>query len=85
MSRGLPVVASDVGCFAEVLGDAGLTFRAGDANDLASKIARLLDDSALASQLGGCGRQRILDHYLYRHMVEAHARAYRKIYTAGHI
>jgi glycosyltransferase involved in cell wall biosynthesis len=85
MSRGLPVVASDVGCFAEVLGDAGLTFRAGDANDLASKIARLLDDSALASQLGGCGRQRILDHYLYGHMVEAHARVYRQIHTAGHI
>jgi len=52
MLRGLPVVASDVGCFSEVLGDAGLTFRAGEAKDLASKIASLLDDSAIASQLG---------------------------------
>jgi len=85
MLRGLPVVASDLGSFVEILGDAGLTFRVGDANDLASKIASLLDDSALASELGGCGRQRILDHYPYSHMVEAHAQVYRQIHTAGHI
>jgi glycogen(starch) synthase len=85
MLRGLPVVASDLGSFVEILGDAGLTFRAGDASDLASKIADLLDDSAVACQLGACGRQRILDHYHRSHMVEAHARVYRQIYTAGHI
>ena len=85
MLRGLPIVASDLGSFVEILGDAGLTFRAGDANDLASKLASLLDDSALAIQLGGCGRQRILDHYPHSHMVERHARLYRLIHTAGHI
>jgi len=85
MLRGLPIVASDLGSFIEILCDAGLTFRAGDANDLASKVASLLDDSALASQLGACGRQRILDHYAYSRMVKAHARVYRQIYTAGHI
>jgi len=82
MSRGLPVVASDVGCFAEVLGDAGLTFRAGDAKDLARQIARLLDDSALASALGCRARRRIIENYQRSHMIEAHAQLYRRLYGA---
>ena len=79
MSRGLPVVASDVGCFVEVLGDAGLTFRVGDANGLARQIARLLDDSALASALSSRARRRILENYRRRHMIEAHAQVYRRL------
>ena len=44
MSLGLPIAASNVGCFAEVLGDAGLIFGAGDAKDLARQKTRLLDE-----------------------------------------
>jgi glycosyltransferase involved in cell wall biosynthesis len=83
MSRGLPIVASDLGCFVEILGNTGLTSRAGDANGLASQIARLLDDSTLASQLGNRARQRIFDLYPRRHMIEAHARLYRQIHEAA--
>ena len=83
MSRGLPVVASDVGCFAEVLGDAGLTFRVGDAKDLARKIARLLDDSALAFGLGSRARSRILENYQRSQMIAAHAQLYRRLSVAG--
>jgi glycogen(starch) synthase len=82
MSRGLPVVASDLGAFAEVLGDAGLTFRVGDAMDLARQIARLLDDSELAYAFGGRARRRILDRYLRNHMIETHARLYRRLRCA---
>jgi len=84
MSRGLPVVASDVGCFAEVLGDAGLTFRVGEAKDLARQIARLLDDSGLASALSGRARSRILEHYQRTHMIEGHAQLYRRLCRAKH-
>jgi glycosyltransferase involved in cell wall biosynthesis len=84
MLRGLPIIASDLGCFAEVLGDTGLTFRVGDPIDLASKIARILDDSAFASRLGVQARQRIIDSYPRGHMIEAHARLYRKMYAAAH-
>lgn len=84
MLRGLPIIASDLGCFAEVLGDTGLTFRVGDPTDLASKIARILDDSAFASRLGVLARQRIVDSYPRGHMIEAHARLYRKMYAAEH-
>ena len=82
MSRGLPVVASDVGCFAEVLGDAGLTFRVGDAKDLARQIARLLDDSALAFALGSRAQSRILENYQRSQMIAAHAQLYRRLSVA---
>ena len=78
MSRGLAVVASDLAAFAEILGDAGLTFRAGDARDLARQLGRLLDDSTLAPRLGSRARQRIIDAYPRSRMLEAHAALYRK-------
>jgi glycosyltransferase involved in cell wall biosynthesis len=84
MLRGLPIIASDLGCFVEVLGDTGLTFRVGNATDLASQIARILDDSAFASQIGSRARQRIFDFYPRGKMIEAHARLYRKMYAAVH-
>ena len=83
MQRGLPVIATDLGCFVEVLGDAGLTFRVGDAKGLASQIASLLDDSALATRLGDRARQRICNLYQRREMIAAHARLYQEIYV-GH-
>jgi glycosyltransferase involved in cell wall biosynthesis len=79
MSRGLPVVASNVGCFAEVLGDAGLTFGVGDAMELARQIARLLDDSALASELSGRARGRISEWYPRSKMIKLHAQLYRRL------
>jgi glycosyltransferase involved in cell wall biosynthesis len=84
MLRGLPIIASDLGCFVEVLGDAGLTFHVGDANDLASQLASLLNDPALAARLGGRARQRIFDVYPRKDMIEAHARLYRQLYAAAH-
>jgi glycogen(starch) synthase len=79
MSRGLPVVASNVGSFAEVLGDAGLTFGVGDAMGLARQIARLLDDSALASELSSRARGRISEWYPRSKMIKLHAQLYRRL------
>jgi glycosyltransferase involved in cell wall biosynthesis len=79
MSRGLPVVASDLGAFAEILGDAGFTFRVGDATDLAHRLARLLDDSSLGLSFGSRARERVLQCYPLNQMIDAHARLYRQI------
>ena len=79
MSRGLPVVASNVGSFAEVLGDAGLTFGVGNAMELARQIARLLDDPALASHLSGRARARISEWYTRSKMIELHGQLYRRL------
>ena len=79
MSRGLPIVASNLGAFTEVLGNAGLTFRVGDAQDLALQLARLLDNSEIGKNLRVRARQRVLEHYPVNQMIDAHARLYRRI------
>lgn len=76
MLRGLPVVASDLGAFVEVLGGTGLTFRTADAADLASALARLLDDPSAAARLGQQARQRALDFLSKSRMIEEHSRIY---------
>jgi glycogen(starch) synthase len=79
MLRGLPVVASDLGAFLEVLGDAGMTFRTGDAADLARRLAELLRDPGGAASLGVRGRARALEFFSRERMIEAHASLYRNL------
>ena len=76
MLRGLAVVVSDLGSLTEVLGDSGLRFRTGNAADLSSVLARLLDDPSLAATLGHRARQRALLLYSVDHMIESHALLY---------
>ncbi len=81
MLRALPVVASDLGAFKEVLGETGLTFRTGDAADLASALARVLDDPPLAAALAQRARRRALDFFSQSRMIEAHARVYQEAFS----
>ncbi len=78
MSRGLPVIASDIGAFAEVVGDGGLTFRTGDAEALAAVLIRILDDPVLATSFAQSARQRALEFCDFQRMLEAHVRVYRQ-------
>jgi glycogen synthase len=82
MLRALPVVASDIGAFREVLGDTGLMFRTGDALDLSRALLRVLDDPLLAAALGQRARRRALDFFSQSRMIEAHARVYRDVCAA---
>jgi len=82
MSRGLPIVAANLGSFVEVLGDAGLTFRAGDGKDLARQMLRLLDDSSFASALRRRARSRVFELYSRNRMIEEHAQLYRRLSRA---
>ncbi len=79
MLRGLPVVASDLGAFVEVLDDAGFTFRNGDAAALAAALTRLLDDPPLAVRLGQRARERALDFCSRERMLESHASVYLRV------
>jgi glycosyltransferase involved in cell wall biosynthesis len=83
MFRGLPVVASDLGAFVEVLGGAGLTFETGNASSLAAQIARLLDEPLLRASLAQRGRERIREFCDVRRMAEAHAGIYHRIRDQG--
>ena len=80
MARALPVVASDLGAFTEVLGDAGLVFHVGDATDLAVKLTQLLDDPDVSVQLGREANRRAREVFSGDCMIREHA----KVYSAVH-
>ena len=76
MLRGIPVLASDLGAFVEVLGDAGRTFKTGDSADLARQIVQLLEDPAASQHLAAAAHQRARDFFWLRRMIEGHAQIY---------
>ncbi len=76
MLRGLPVVASNLGAFVEVLGPAGLTFDTGNAQALAAQLAKLLDDPALRASVGQQARQRASEFCDMQRMLTAHENVY---------
>jgi glycosyltransferase involved in cell wall biosynthesis len=81
MLRGLPVVASNLGAFVEVLGPAGLTFEVGNATALAAQLARLLDDPELRKTLGQQARQRAAQFCDFQNMLAAHERVYHQAFA----
>jgi glycosyltransferase involved in cell wall biosynthesis len=79
MQRAIPVIASNLGCFVEVVGDSGRIFRTGDASDLACEIELLLSDTVQAMRLGAAGARRVSEFYSERKMIEEHARMYHEV------
>ena len=71
---GLPVLVSDRGALPERPGKAGLTFRAGDADDLARRLQEILDTPELLDMM----RRNIRPDTLYS--MEAHVAMLEKIY-----
>jgi glycosyltransferase involved in cell wall biosynthesis len=76
MAAGRPVVASRLGglIFTVKDGVTGLLCEPGDAEDLAAKLARLMDDAALRQQMGLAGRKRFEEHYAWPVIIERHYR-----------
>ena len=64
MAAGLPVVASDIAGYREVVRDGveGLLVAPKDPGALAAAAGRILDDPSLASRLGAAGRARALTY-----------------------
>jgi glycosyltransferase involved in cell wall biosynthesis len=58
MAAGKPIVASNIPGLADVVGDAGLLFPAGDAGQLAQRITTLLGDAGLRQRLAHSAQQR---------------------------
>jgi glycogen synthase len=81
MQRGLPVIASDIGALCEVLGPAGLTFRAGDATSLANCMQRLIECPGFAEELGQEARKRVFENFRQSAMVESHVEVYNEVVT----
>ena len=64
MAAGVPVVASDIDAFRQVLrgGEAGELFANGDAGDLARAAGRLLDDPARRAELSAAALAAVADY-----------------------
>jgi glycosyltransferase involved in cell wall biosynthesis len=67
MACDVPVVASRAGAMPWVLGDAGLLAEPGNAQDLADKVLRVLQDSDLRQTLVARGRERVKAFSLERY------------------
>ena len=76
MASGVPVVASRIGGlpFTVTDGVTGLLFEPGDPDDLACKIARLLDDPPLRQRMGLAGRRRFEEDFTWPTVIERYYR-----------
>lgn len=72
LATGIPVVASLAGGSAEIIrhSENALAFRAGDANDLAEKMARALGDPIMASRLGLEAAREVREYFTIEREVE---------------
>jgi glycosyltransferase involved in cell wall biosynthesis len=61
MACGVPVVGSSSGEIPFVIGDAGLVFQEGEANELADCIKRIASDEGLQADLRARGRRRVAE------------------------
>jgi glycosyltransferase involved in cell wall biosynthesis len=74
-----PVIGSDSGAIPEVIGDAGLIFREGDANGLADCLRRLIESPDLRRDLSDRGYRRVMQLYTQERIAEQTAQFYRQM------
>jgi len=82
MSCAVPLVATTGGAIPEVVGPDGVTAFSvppGDSGALAAKIAWVLDNPEAAAKVGQAGRQRVIDHWSWRHTAEKTVDEYRAL------
>ena len=79
MACGIPVVGSDSAEIPNVMGDAGIVVREGDAAALRKAIARMLADSELRRELSRRGRARVEERFTHRRIAEQTVAIYRKV------
>lgn len=82
MSLGCPVVCSRGGSIPEVVGDAALLFDAGDIDDMAAALDRVVVDDELRTGLVRAGAGRAGD-FTWERAAQATVAAYRQVSNAG--
>ena len=86
MSKGIPVVATDVGACREMImgkddedrgiGASGIVTRIGDPHDTANALIRILQDQRLRDDMARAGAERVKRYYTVKEMLQS----YREIY-----
>ena len=80
MSCAIPLVATTGGAVPEVVGpdnETAFLVPPGDGSALAHKIAYVLDNPDIGTKVGLAGRQRVIDHWSWRHTAEKTVEEYR--------
>ena len=77
MSCGVPVIGSSSGEIPHVIGGDGLTFPEGDVAALRERIARLVAEPELRTELARRGRERVLTAYTQAAVARRHVEVYR--------
>ncbi|MGO8796984.1 MAG: glycosyltransferase family 4 protein [Candidatus Sulfotelmatobacter sp.] len=76
MGAGVCVLASDVAENKEAVADAGLTFRRGDAADLADRLSFLIANPSVREAVGEAAIRRVREHYQWAKIAEEVERLY---------
>ena len=77
MMRGGVVIASDIGGLGEIVGEAGLRFKAGDSDALYACLRDVVKIPSLRASLGVAARRRAMQIFERNSMIEGHISAYR--------
>jgi glycosyltransferase involved in cell wall biosynthesis len=80
MSCAIPLVATTGGAVPEVVGpdnETAFLVPPGDSSALAHKLAYVMDHPRIAARVGQAGRQRVIDHWSWRHTAEKTVDEYR--------
>jgi glycosyltransferase involved in cell wall biosynthesis len=85
MFRGRPIIIPADGALAEVAGEAGLSFSAGDVAGLTKCMQRFLDQPQLAAKLGRIAQERARRIFAEDTMVRRHALLYAEIAFAPRV
>ena len=83
MACGVAVVGSNSGDIPNVVGEAGLIFEEGEADDLAQKLKELHDSPSLVQKLRRKGLSKALNLYSWDKIAEKTYKTYRLISTGG--
>jgi glycosyltransferase involved in cell wall biosynthesis len=85
LASGVPVVQPAHGAFPEIVAatGGGLLHEPGDPDDLAAKLASLLDDPRLRTDLGERGRAAVRGRFSARRMAEGTIAVYDRVLSAG--
>ncbi len=82
MACQVPVIGSSSGAIPEVIGDAGLIFKEGNAADLRAKIEQLKSSPQVRQELAQKGYRRVLDNYTFEKIAAASSQIYLEVLNA---
>ncbi len=82
MLRQKVLIVSEIGALTEVIGEAGLTFPAGDAQALASCLRRVLESDEFAEEMGSRAGRRANSLFTPERMVDDHLVLYRRLLSS---